>query len=108
MKTVLTSSFAISSLAVALASAQGANLIEDFVAGVIVGSPGVNARPSYVAVADPGYIVYSDYAAALPGPNCFWTRMPIYDTDRTVIGWRGRPVAVCPQPKVSADLATGH
>jgi hypothetical protein len=88
------------------ATSQGTNLVEDFVAGAI--SPGASVRPAFVAVPEPGYIVYSDQTAVLPAPNCYWTRMPIYDADRTVIGWRGRPIAVCPQPKVSADLAAGH
>jgi hypothetical protein len=43
----------------------------------------------------PGYIVYSGYAAPLPGPNCYWTRMPVYDAYGNPVGWRGRPVAVC-------------
>ena len=105
MKAMLAAALAVGGI---LSFATTAALAADFVAvrGAVVVDPAAN--PNVVAVPYPGYIVYSDYAAALPGPNCFWTRMPIYDTDRTVIGWRGRPVAVCPQPKVSADLATGH
>jgi hypothetical protein len=73
------------------------------VTGAIVGGSAEEARPAYVAVPYPGYIAYSDHAAALPGPNCYWTRKPVYDVDRKVIGWRGRPVAVCPQPQISAQ-----
>src|SRR5262249_22624570 len=51
----------------------------------------------------PGYIAYSEFTGALPGPNCYWTRFPVYDADRNVVGWRGRPVAVCSQVKVSAQ-----
>jgi hypothetical protein len=40
-------------------------------------------------------VVYPAYAAPLPGPGCYWTRMPVYDMYGNVIGWRGRPVAVC-------------
>jgi hypothetical protein len=108
MKTVLIALVATAALA-ATVPGSGANLIDDFVAGAIVGNAGANQRPAYVAAPDPGYIVYSGYAAALPSPNCYWTRMPVYDTDGTVIGWRGRPVAVCPEPRrVSADLAAGR
>jgi hypothetical protein len=107
MKTILTALVASVALAATI-PASGANLIDDFVAGAIVGNAGANLRPAYVVIADPGYIIYPGYAAALPSPGCYWTRMPVYDTDRTVIGWRGRPLAVCPRPRVSADLAAGR
>src|SRR5262245_46964493 len=55
-----------------------------------------NGHPAHVATPAPGYIGYPGYAAALPGANCYWTRMPMYDDEHNVIGWRGRPVAVCP------------
>ena len=74
--------------------ALGAGLVGGFVAGAIVGSAAA-ARPAYVVAPAPGYIVYSGYAAPLPGPSCYWTRMPVYDAYGNVIGWRGRPVAVC-------------
>ena len=54
-----------------------------------------NSRPAYVVAPGPGYVAYPAYAAALPGPNCYWTRMPVYDGFGNVVGWRGRPVAVC-------------
>src|SRR6266567_3765132 len=47
------------------------------------------------AAPGPGYVVYPAYAAPLPGPGCYWTRMPVYDMYGNVVGWRGRPVAVC-------------
>jgi hypothetical protein len=71
------------------------------VTGAIVVDPAAN--PSVVAVPYPGYIIYSGHDAELPASNCYWTRMPIYDPNRNVIGWRGRPVAVCPQPRISAQ-----
>lgn len=74
--------------------AVGAGLVGGFVAGAIVGSAAA-ARPAYVVAPGPGYVVYSGYAAPLPGPSCYWTRMPVYDAYGNVIGWRGRPVAVC-------------
>ncbi len=66
------------------------------VAGPIVVSATPDLRPAYVTSPDPGYIRYADSTAALPGPNCYWTRMPVYDLANNVIGWRGSPVAVCP------------
>ena len=73
----------------------GAGLVGGFVAGAIVGSALAAPRPAYVVAPGPGYVVYTGYAAPLPGPNCYWTRMPVYDAYGNVIGWRGRPVAVC-------------
>ncbi len=101
MKTTLTALIAAAALAATAVGSFGAGLVD--VTDAIVGSATADARPAYVAVPDPGYIVYSGYDAVLPGPNCFWTRMPVYDNDRSVIGWRGRPVAVCPQRRVSAQ-----
>jgi hypothetical protein len=62
-------------------------------AGLVGGAAA--AGPAYVVAPAPGYVVYSGYAAPLPGPSCYWTRMPVYDAYGNVIGWRGRPVAVC-------------
>ena len=59
------------------------------------GSAAAASQPAYVVAPAPGYVVYSGYAAPLPGPNCYWSRMPLYDAYGNVIGWRGRPVAVC-------------
>ena len=71
--------------------AVGAGAVGGFVAGAIANAA---PPPAYVAPA-PGYVVYPAYAAPLPGPGCYWTRMPVYDMYGNVIGWRGRPVAVC-------------
>jgi hypothetical protein len=71
------------------------------VTGAVVVDPAAN--PNLVAVPYPGYILYSGHEAELPVSNCYWTRMPIYDPSRNVIGWRGRPVAVCPQRRISAQ-----
>jgi hypothetical protein len=73
----------------------GAGLVGGFVAGAIVGSALAGPRPAYVVAPGPGYVVYTGYAAPLPGTSCYWTRMPVYDAYGNVIGWRGRPVAVC-------------
>ena len=48
-------------------------------------------RPSE---APPGYVYYP-YGEPLPGPNCYWYRLPIYDPSGNMVGWRGRPVAFC-------------
>jgi len=101
MKTTLTVLGAAAAVAAATTVSFAAGSVS--VTGAIVVDPAANVRPAYVATPDPGYIVYSGYDAVLPGPSCFWTRMPVYDNDRSVIGWRGRPVAVCPQKRVSAQ-----
>jgi hypothetical protein len=101
MRTILTALVAAATLAGTTTGSPGAGLVD--VTDAVVGSAAADVRPAYVAVPDSGYIVYSGYDGVLPGPNCFWTRMPVYDNDRTVIGWRGRPVAVCPQKRVSAQ-----
>jgi hypothetical protein len=108
MKKTLASVLAAATIAVVLAgtatdaSAQwrrggavAAGVAAGVVGGLIVGSAIANSRPAYVVAPAPGYIVYPRYAAALPGPNCYWTRMPVYDRFGNVVGWRGRPVAVC-------------
>ena len=95
MKGIFAALVATVTLAATAVTSLGADTVR--VTGPIVVSAAANLRPAYITSPDPGYIVYADYAAALPDPNCYWTRMPLYDLDRNVIGWRGRPVAVCPQ-----------
>jgi hypothetical protein len=108
MKKTLTALAAAATIAVSLAgsvtdaSAQrgagafAAGLIGGLAAGAIVGSAIANSQPAYVVAPGPGYVVYPAYAAPLPGPSCYWTRMPVYDAYGRPVGWRGRPVAVCP------------
>jgi hypothetical protein len=109
MKKTLTALAAAATVATAIAAtptpadarcfgcAVGAGVLGGFVAGVIVGNAVANAAPgpAYVAAPGPGYVVSPAYAAPLPGPRCYWTRMPVYDMYGNVVGWRGRPVAVC-------------
>jgi len=45
--------------------------------------------------APPGYVYYPAYAEPLPGANCNWFRMPVYDVYGNMVGWRGRPMAFC-------------
>jgi hypothetical protein len=96
MKTIVTAMTATAALVIGTAASFGAGSVDDFLKVAIVGTPTADARPAYLATPEPGYIVYTGYAAALPAPNCYWTRMPVYDFDHNVIGWRGRPTAVCP------------
>jgi hypothetical protein len=96
MQMICTAFLAAASLAAAATASVGAGLVDGIAGSAIVGKPAEDVRPAYLAGPDQGYIVYSGYAAALPAPTCYWTRMPVYDSDRNVIGWRGRPVAVCP------------
>jgi hypothetical protein len=100
--TVATASIAGSSVALS------ANVIDDFAAVAIAGKAQHDVRPSPVAVPPSGYITYADGDTALPAPSCYWARKPLYDLDSSVVGWRGRPVAVCPEPRVSADLSPGR
>jgi hypothetical protein len=103
MKTTLTVSIAASAFAAATAAWAGADSVNVKSALPLGTSSG--ERPLFPSAPYPGYIAYSGYSGALPGPNCYWTGFPVYDADRNVVGWRGRPVAVCPQVKVSADAA---
>jgi len=108
MKKTLTALLAAATIAVSLAgsatdaSAQrggafAAGLVGGLVGGAIIGSAlSRPAYPAYVVAPAPGYVVYPGYAAAVPAPGCYWTRMPVYDYYGRVIGWRGRPVVVCP------------
>ena len=52
----------------------------------------VGEPPPY---APPGYVYYPAYGQQLPGPNCYWFRVPVYDAYRNMVSWRGRPVAFC-------------
>jgi hypothetical protein len=45
--------------------------------------------------APPGYVYYPAYGGQLPGPNCYWFRLPAYDASGNMVGWRGRPQAFC-------------
>jgi hypothetical protein len=108
MKKTLTAFVAAGAIAVSLAasatdaSAQGrgfgVGLATGLIGGAIIGGAIANSQAygaPVVVAPGPGYVVYPGYAAALPGPGCYWTRMPVYDAYGRVVGWRGRPVAVC-------------
>jgi hypothetical protein len=45
--------------------------------------------------APPGYVYYPAYWEPLPGANCYWFRLPVYDAYGNMVGWRGRPAAFC-------------
>jgi hypothetical protein len=111
MQKTLTATVAAATIAVALAASTtdasawrrhhyhgggvAAGLAAGLVGGLIIGSAIANSRPAYVVAPTPGYVVYTGYAAPLPGPNCYWTRQPLFDPYGNQVGWRGRPVAVC-------------
>ena len=46
-------------------------------------------------IAPRGYVYYPAYYEPLPGPNCYWFRVPAYDARGNMVGWRGRPEAFC-------------
>jgi len=46
-------------------------------------------------IAPPPAYVYYPYGESLPGPNCYWFRIPAYDARGNMVGWRGRPEAFC-------------
>ena len=69
----------------------------------------VGEPPPY---APPGYVYYPAYGQQLPGPNCYWFRMPVYDAYGNMVSWRGRPVGFCSwlarvSPGLPALTATG-
>src|SRR4030095_13015764 len=75
--------------------AVGAGVLGAFFAAAIVGNAVPNPQPAYVAAPGPGYVVYPAYAAPLPGPGCYWARMPVYDMYGSVVVGRGAPGASC-------------
>jgi len=101
MKAVLTGLIGAAAFVVATAAWSGADSVS--IRGALLLGASSGDEPLFPAAPYPGYIAYSEFSGALPGPNCYWTRFPVYDADRNVVGWRGRPVAVCPQVKVSAQ-----
>ena len=46
----------------------------------------VGEPPPY---APPGYVYYPAYGQQLPGPNCYWFRLPVYDAYGNMVSWRG-------------------
>jgi len=73
-----------------------AGSIDDFVKVAIVGKQAASMPPAYLTKPEPGYVSYYGHPEPLPAQNCYWTRMPVRDFGDKVIGWRGRPLAVCP------------
>jgi hypothetical protein len=85
MKT-LTALIAAASLATATAAVP--TTAQEVCIGCAVGTVG----PPY---APPGYVYYPAYKEPLPGPNCYWFRIPAYDASGNMVGWRGSPEAFC-------------
>jgi hypothetical protein len=100
MKKTLTALLAAATMAAALAgsateaSAQrrggavAAGVLGGLFAGAIIGGA-IASQPR-------GYVVYPAEAQPVYGPGCYWARMPVYDGYGNVVGYRGRPVQVCP------------
>jgi len=72
----------------------GPGIAAGLLGGAIIGGAIANSR--YYAPPPAGYAYYPAYAQPVPGPDCYWARMPIYDPAGNVVGWRGRPRLVCP------------
>src|SRR5262249_12523571 len=73
------------------ASAQrwlGPAIVGGVIGGVVIGS--------ILATRPQGYVVYPGYAQPVYGPGCYWASQPVYDPYGRVVGYRGRPIQVCP------------
>jgi hypothetical protein len=71
----------------------GPGIAAGLVGGAIIG--GAIASSRYYAP-PPGYAYYPAYAEPVPGPGCYWARVPVYDPAGNIVAWRGRPRLVCP------------
>jgi hypothetical protein len=92
MKAILVAVNAGAVLAAATVLSAGGNSVH--LTSPIIGS--ASAQPIRPTEPYPGYIAYADNDVAVPTRGCYWTRLPVYDNARKVVGWLGRPVAVCP------------
>jgi|SRR5262252_4139599 len=105
MKKMLSAAAALATVAVLLAGSAtqanaqwrwgwGPGLAAGLVGGAIIGGAIASSRPYYPP--PPGYAYYPAYAQPVPGPGCYWARVPIYDPAGNIVSWRGRPRLVCP------------
>ena len=94
MKAMLVAISAGAILAAATVLSAGGNSVK-LTSAIIAGAP-ASAQPTRPTEPYPGYIAYADNDVTVPAPGCYWTRLPVYDSARKVVGWLGRPVAVCP------------
>jgi hypothetical protein len=95
MRTMVAAVGAVAILAGATLYSRGGDSVS--VSSTIVAGAPISTRPAYPTEPYPGYIAYADYDVTVPAPGCYWTRLPVYDNARTVVGWLGRPIAVCPE-----------
>jgi hypothetical protein len=107
MKRLLTAAAAVATSAVILAATAstanagwrgggwgwGPGIAAGVIGGAIIGGAIANSR-AYAP--PPGYAYYPAYAEPVPGPDCYWARVPVYDAYGNVLSWRGRPRLVCP------------
>jgi hypothetical protein len=94
MKAILIAIGVVATLVAATALSLGGDSVQ--VTRAIVAGPFTPEPPAYPTEPHPSYIAYADHGLAVPAPGCYWMRLPIYDAERNVVGWRGHPVAVCP------------
>jgi hypothetical protein len=94
MKAILVAVGVVASLAVATEISLGGDSIK-LTSALIAAAP-TSAQPAHPIEPHPGYIAYAEHDVAAPAPGCYWTRLPVYDNARNIVGWLGRPVAVCP------------
>jgi len=66
----------------------GPAIVGGIVGGAVIGS--------ILATRPRGYVVYPGYAEPVYGSGCYWASQPVYDPYGRVVGYRGRPVQVCP------------
>jgi hypothetical protein len=96
MKAIVAALVAALATATVFTISSNAGLTNTVVQGATVGEAGAEERLVQANAPDPSYILYPEYVGALPYPNCYWMRVPVYDSNNEVIGWRGRPKSVCP------------
>ena len=97
MKTILTAIGVVASFTAAtMVYAQDSDSIDEPTAPAARSLALAPPQRELVALPDPGYIHYSESGLAPLAPGCEWVRMPTYDSERHVVGWRGDPVGVCP------------
>ena len=98
MKKTLATFLAAATIAVTMAAATtnasaggrgwGPGLALGILGGAVIGS--------ILATRPRGYVVYPGYAEPVYGSGCYWASQPVYDPYGRVVGYRGRPVQVCP------------
>jgi hypothetical protein len=95
MRTILVAFGAVVIFAAATVFSLGGDSVK--ATSAIIAGASASAQPTYPTEPHPGYIAYADHDVTVPASGCYWTRLPVYDNARKLVGWLGRPVAVCPR-----------